>query len=51
MWVERQSTKTELHCVAHGGPNGGHVRFEIVGEEKTARLALGSFWNMKFPAT
>ncbi|MBQ3340860.1 MAG: hypothetical protein IJG84_03110 [Kiritimatiellae bacterium] len=28
-WVERQSTVTELHCVAHGGPNGGHVRFEV----------------------
>ncbi|MBQ3341745.1 MAG: hypothetical protein IJG84_07595, partial [Kiritimatiellae bacterium] len=28
-WVERLSTVTELHCVAHGGPNGGHVRFEI----------------------
>ena len=39
VWVERQSTRTELHCVAHGGPNGGHVRFEIVGEEKLDRVA------------
>ena len=39
VWVERQSTKTELHCVAHGGPNGGHVRFEIVGEDKLSRVA------------
>ena len=29
VWVERQSTQTELNCVAHGGPNGGHVRFEF----------------------
>ena len=29
VWVERQSTVTELNCVAHGGPNGGHVRFEF----------------------
>ena len=39
VWVERQSTQTELHCVAHGGPNGGHVRFEIVGEEKLQRVS------------
>ena len=38
-WVERQSTQTELHCVAHGGPNGGHVRFEIVGEDKLGRVS------------
>ena len=38
-WVERQSTQTELHCVAHGGPNGGHVRFEIVGENKLERVS------------
>ena len=37
--VERQSTKTKLHCVAHGGPNGGHVRFEIVGEDKLGRVS------------
>ena len=37
-WVERQSTQTELHCVAHGGPNGGHVRFEIAGENKLERI-------------
>ena len=37
-WVERQSSQTELHCVAHGGPNGGHVRFEIVGAEKLQRV-------------
>ena len=39
VWVERQSTDTALHCVAHGGPNGGHVRFEIVGEEKLQRVS------------
>lgn len=38
-WVERQSTQTELHCVAHGGPNGGHVRFEILGEDKLERVS------------
>ena len=38
-WVERQSTQTELHCVAHGGPNGGHVRFEIAGENKLERVS------------
>ena len=38
-WVGRQSTDTALHCVAHGGPNGGHVRFEIVGEEKLERVS------------
>lgn len=37
-WVERQSTTTELHCLAHGGPNGGHVRFEILGEDKLERV-------------
>ena len=30
---------TKLHCVAHGGPNGGHVRFEIIGAEKLERLS------------
>lgn len=39
VWVERQSTDTALHCVAHGGPNGGHVRFEIVGEEKLSHVS------------
>ena len=38
-WVERQSTQTELSCVAHGGPNGGHVRFEIAGAEKLERVS------------
>ena len=38
-WVERQSSQTELHCVAHGGPNGGHVRFEIAGESKLERVS------------
>ena len=40
-WVGRQSTDTDtaLHCVAHGGPNGGHVRFEIVGEDKLGRVS------------
>ena len=37
-WIERQSTQIELHCVAHGGPNGGHVRFEIAGESKLERI-------------
>ena len=38
-WVERQSTQTELRCVAHGGPNGGHVRFEVsAGAEKLQRV-------------
>ena len=37
--VGRQSTTTELHCVAHGGPNGGHVRFEIVGGDKLERVS------------
>ena len=39
VWIERQSTKTELHCVAHGGPNGGHVRFEISGEDKLSHVS------------
>jgi len=38
-WIGRHSTTTELHCVAHGGPYGGHVRFEIVGSEKLARVS------------
>ena len=37
--VGRQSTQTELHCVAHGGPSGGHVRFEILGEDKLERVS------------
>ena len=37
--VERQSSVTELHCIAHGGPNGGHVRFEISGENKLERVS------------
>ena len=37
--VGRQSTQTELHCVAHGGPNGGHVRFAIVGADKLERVS------------
>ena len=37
-WIERHSTQAELHCVAHGGPNGGHVRFEISGENKLERV-------------
>jgi len=39
VWIGRHSTTTELHCVAHGGPYGGHVRFEIVGSEKLARVS------------
>ena len=38
-WVGRRSTTTELHCVAYGGPNGGHVRFEIAGENKLERVS------------
>ena len=45
VWVERQSTQTELHCVAHGGPNGGHVRLEIVGEEKLQRVS--GIWRIQ----
>jgi len=37
--VGRQSSQTELHCVAHGGPNGGHVRFEILGEDKLEHVS------------
>ena len=37
--VGRQSTQTSLRCVAHGGLNGGHVRFEILGEEKLERVS------------
>ena len=28
-----------LHCIAHGGPNGGHVRFEIAGEDRLERVS------------
>ena len=38
-WVGRHSTTTELHCVAHGGPNGGHVRFDVSGAEKLNPLS------------
>ena len=38
-WIGRHSTTTELHCVAHGGPNGGHVRFDIFGAEKLNSLS------------
>jgi len=38
-WVGRHSTTTELHCVAYGGPNGGHVRFEITGETKLEHVS------------
>ena len=38
-WVGRHSTTSVLHCVAHGGPNGGHVRFEIVGGDKLERVS------------
>ena len=37
-WVGRHSTTTELHCVAHGGPNGGHVRFEVLGAQRLNSL-------------
>ena len=38
-WVGRHSTTTELHCVAHGGPNGGHVRFEVLGAARLNSLS------------
>ena len=39
-WIGRHSTTTELHCVAHGGPNGGHVRFEVsAGAGKLERVS------------
>ena len=38
-WVGRHSTTTELHCVAHGGPYGGHVRFDVSGAEKINSLS------------
>ena len=31
VWVNRRSTKVELTCVAHGGPNGGTATFLITG--------------------
>ena len=41
VWVERQSTQAELNCVAHGGPNGGHVRFEISSGAGKVELVSG----------
>ena len=38
-WIGRHSTTTELHCVAHGGPNGGHVRFEVSGAARLNSLS------------
>ena len=35
-WVGRHSTTSTLHCIVHGGPNGGRVRFEV---ENAARLS------------
>ena len=42
VWIGRHSTTTELHCVAHGGPYGGHVRFEVLGSEKLNSLSASS---------
>ena len=38
-WVGRHSTTTELHCVAHGGPYGGHVRFDVSGAARLNPLS------------
>ena len=38
-WVGRHSTTTVLHCVAHGGPYGGHVRFDVSNAEKLNSLS------------
>ena len=39
VWVGRHSTTTELHCVAHGGPYGGRVRFEVLGAARLNSLS------------
>ena len=39
VWVGRHSTTSVLHCVAHGGPNGGHVRFDVSNAEKINSLS------------
>ena len=38
-WVGRHSTTSSLHCVVHGGPNGGHVRFEVLGVDRLNLLS------------
>ena len=37
-FVPRQSTRTTLSCVAHGGPNGGTAAFSISGDDKLVRV-------------
>ena len=49
VWVERRSTKVELTCVAHGGPNGGCATFLITGGNRlvsTGGLALPVMRNV-----
>ena len=43
VWAPRRSTRTELSCSAHGGPNGGQVVFSIVGEGRLAKLCGRNF--------
>ena len=37
-FVPRQSTRTTLSCVAHGGPSGGTATFSISGDDKLVRV-------------
>ena len=37
--VSKQSTRTVLSCVAHGGPNGGRARFTLSNAEKLVRVS------------
>jgi hypothetical protein len=37
--VPKQSTRSVLACIAHGGPNGGRARFTISNAEKLVRLS------------
>ena len=49
VWVERCSTRVELTCVAHGGPNGGCATFLITGGNRlvsTGGLALPVIRNV-----
>ena len=39
VWVGRHSTTSVLQCIAHGGPNGGHVRFDVSGAAKLNPLS------------
>ena len=38
-WVGRHSTTSVLQCIAHGGPNGGHVRFNVLGVARLNSLS------------